>query len=231
MPESPCLTLSGRDGPCEHQYRDKSDPDCVNCRPRIEYAVAEGMLSPEVLEVKDDPMILEAREKALDRKPRSGRPRGSTKKKEKCSTTDCRWDAQIKGKCRSCYGKAYRKAKKVKKEGGDTVGVKKEEKRCKCKPGCTAKIKAREMCDTAYSKWKYQNPDKVRHYSKVSKGEKVTHFDVRLQARAGQEKYQLLEKAAEIARLQYRTIQNQIFFWMKEGIERWKGEHVNQEKE
>ena len=211
--QSPCNT-------CDYKARDKKHWDCVNCDLRVRYAVKLGILHPEVLRKQDDPLVLEAREKALDRKPRSGRPRGSAKKKEKCSEDGCNEWAVAKGKCRTHYNKAYQEAKKV-KEGGGIVTVKKEEKRCKCKPGCTAKIKARGMCDTSYSRWKHQNPDKVRPYSKVANGEKVTVFDVRLQARGDGKKYELLQKTAEIAALKYRTVQNQIFFWMKEGIERY----------
>ena len=248
---NPCINgRNPEETVCPFVAKDKNHEPCLNCLAKLEYAVNQGMFSPEVLEQKEDPVILEAREKAVRNKP--GRPQGSTKEKKNCSTPKCRWDAKIKGKCRSCYGKAYREAKKLKKEGGPVMVVEdgkgdkveridelrekikefkttdvviptgKEEKRCKCKPGCTAKVKARGLCSTAYARWKYQNPEKVRHYSKVASGEKVMHFDVRLQARAELEKHQLLEKAAEIARLQYRTIQNQIFFWIKEGIERWK---------
>ena len=133
--QSPCYT-------CEHKDRDKSDPGCVDCRPRIEHAVAQGMLSPEVLEVQDDPVVLEARQKG-------GRPRGSFKEKQPCSTPDCRWDAQIKGLCRSCYGEIYRKS----------------HKHCK---GCgrRKKIKARNRCSTCYVRWRYHNPDAVRGYRK-----------------------------------------------------------------
>ena len=217
--QSPCLILPGRDGPCEYLHRDKSHPDCVDCRPRLEYCVKEGMLPPIVLEQQDDPMVLEARERAVHRKPRSD---GRRKEKEKCSEEGCDLWAVAKKKCRKHYNKAYQEAQRLKKEG-DTVPVKKKEKRCKCKPGCTAKIKARGMCDTSYSRWKSHNPDKVRHYSKVASGDTVIHFDVRLQARGDGRKYELLQKTAEIAALKYRTVQNQIFFWMKEGIEREKG--------
>ena len=66
--QSPCLTLPGRDGPCDYLHRDKNHPDCVDCRPRIKYAVNEGMFHPEVLEQKDDPVVLEARRAAPKKK-------------------------------------------------------------------------------------------------------------------------------------------------------------------
>lgn len=98
--------------------------------------------------------------------------------------------------------------------------------KCPCKPDCDKPIKARGLCDSGYAKWKRKNPGKVRHYSKVANGEKVEYFDVRLQAhvKAHADKYKLLETTAKIARLEFRTIQNQLYLWTQEGIERWEQE-------
>ena len=92
MNQSPCLILPGREGPCNYLHRDKSHPDCVDCRPRIEYAVKQGMLHPEVLKPKqEDPLVLEARKAA------------PKKKRKHCK--DCRRPKPIKARnrCSTCY--------------------------------------------------------------------------------------------------------------------------------
>lgn len=87
-------------------------------------------------------------------------------------------------------------------------------------------IKARDMCDTCYSNWKSHNPDKVRPYSRLAESLKdgeVKYYDIRLQANPDTEKNELLRKTAKIARKEMRTIQNQVFYWIKEGVERQEG--------
>ena len=61
--QSPCNA-------CEHHKkgRDKNHPDCVDCDLRVKYAVKQNMLHPEVLEQKEDPLVLEAREMVPVRK-------------------------------------------------------------------------------------------------------------------------------------------------------------------
>lgn len=169
MSDSPCTTGRTADETvCPFLHQDKNDEPCLNCQAKLEYAVKQGMLHPEVLNKEEDPIIKEAREEV---------PVTKKKKKRKCK--DC---------------------------------------------GRVKPIKARGKCGTCYGRWKYRNPDKVRPYSKVASGEQVKCFDVRLQAGIDKnsEKYKLLQRAAEIAHLKYRTVQNQVFYWIKEGIEREK---------
>ena len=95
--QSPCNT-------CEHHKngRDKNHPDCVDCWPRIKYAVRERMLSPEVLEQKADPVVMEARKAA------------PKKKRKHCK--DCRRPKPIKARnrCSTCYVRwRYHNADKV----------------------------------------------------------------------------------------------------------------------
>lgn len=147
--QSPCLTLPGRDGPCDYQHRDKNHPDCVDCRFRLEYAVNQGMLHPEVLTKQEDPVVLEAREKG-------GRPRGSFKEKVTCSVDGCAYWAVAKGKCRSHYGKAYRKSQKLKR---------KTCKDCKRRP-----VKTKELCNACYVRARYKRiHGKVRGYRRKGK--------------------------------------------------------------
>ena len=127
--QSPCNT-------CEHHKkgRDKNHPDCVDCRPVLEYGVAQGMLHPEVLKPKqDDPLVLEAR-KAAPKKKRKlckgcRRPK-PIKARGRCSTCYVRWryhnadkvrgyrkicsecglkQVHSKGLCNNCYGRAWYK--------------------------------------------------------------------------------------------------------------------------
>ena len=131
--QSPCLILSGREGPCEFLHRDKNHADCVDCDLRIKYAVNQNMLSPEVLEVKDDPVIIEARRAAPKKKRKHckdcGRPK-PIKARGRCSTCYVRWryhnadkvrgyrkicndcglkQVHSKGLCNNCYGRAWYK--------------------------------------------------------------------------------------------------------------------------
>ena len=121
--QSPCLT-------CDHQQRDKNHPDCVDCDLRVKYAVKQNMLHPDVLNVKEDPLVLEAR-KAAPKKKRKlckgcGRPL-PIKARNRCATCYVRWryhnadkvrgykkicndcglkQVHSKGLCNNCYGRA-----------------------------------------------------------------------------------------------------------------------------
>lgn len=69
MTDSPCK--SGRTPDeifCPHMDEDKNSERCVECQPRIEYAVAMGMLPEEVLEQKEDPVVKEAWETVAPKK-------------------------------------------------------------------------------------------------------------------------------------------------------------------
>ena len=91
MNQSPCLTLLGREGPCEFLHRDKNHPDCVDCDLRVRYAVKRGILHPEVLTKQEDPLVLEARK--------------ATPKKKRKHCKDCHRPKPIKARnrCSTCY--------------------------------------------------------------------------------------------------------------------------------
>jgi len=92
---SPCT--SGRTPEelvCPHLAEDKNSERCVNCRARLEYGVAEGILHKEVLEEKDEPVSINAREVPLK------------KKKQPKLCNDCGLNpVKSKGLCNACYGR------------------------------------------------------------------------------------------------------------------------------
>ena len=87
--------LPGTQKPCEHLFRDKNHKGCVHCRPRLEYAVARGMLHTEVLEQENNPVIIAMREIVLLKK----------EKELKICACGLR-PVKSKGLCNACYGRA-----------------------------------------------------------------------------------------------------------------------------
>ncbi|MBA7694087.1 hypothetical protein ES703_102689 [subsurface metagenome] len=200
---------------CPHMARNKNHPDCVNCTPRLEYAVKQGMLHPEVLEQKKDPVIVEAREKG-------GRPRGSFKEKKTCSVKGCDYWAKIKGKCASHYGKAYRKAKKLKKEKVEMI-VKKNKPECD-EPGCHEPARARGKCQTHYRTLLRKHPELAGKYQKDPKRRRVQinlHF-----GNKNSEAAKVIGELEKIAKKEMRRTTQQALYFLRDGIERWKGESV-----
>ena len=93
---NPCI--SGRDPEetiCPFVGDDKNDEPCLNCLAKLEYAVNQGMLHPEVLEPKqEDLLIIEARKTAPKKKQKlckdCRRPK-PIKARNRCSTCYVRW--------------------------------------------------------------------------------------------------------------------------------------------
>ena len=156
--------------------------------------------------------------------------------KSPCLTCDFRYENKNSERCVNCEKRVtYAVARgmlpeEVLMEGTReerimSAGKAKPKKKKTCINGCDRPVKARGMCDNCYTKWKRKNPTKIRPYSKVAASLAagvVKIYDIRLQANEDSAKNELLRKAAEIASSEYRTIQNQVFFWIKEGIERQK---------
>ncbi len=101
-------------------------------------------------------------------------------------------------------------------------------------------IRARGRCGKHYMIWRKLNPGKIKKYRKkkaVNQEEKKTvvdrgkFLDIRLQAHAkvDLEKHEILTRVSEIAHSEYRTIQNQAFYFLKGGVEEWQRSNKQEE--
>lgn len=183
---------------CERRFGDKNSARCANCPDRLQYAMAQGMFpGVKQKEVKLEEVKLEV-------------PMTSNRKEE---------EVQVEKLGKKMVEEA---AAEVDKKPTPTQKICEED-------GCTYDVLARNKCKKHYGAWRHKNPDKVkkigRKTTRASVMDKVeTNQCIQLQVRSGTdpEKRQILRRVAEIAFTEYRTIQNQIFYFLRSGVEEWE---------
>lgn len=140
----------------------------------------------------------------------------------------------------------------VKEQSGKRMKKKEKKKEkgfVKC-IDCDEEAKIRGRCPKHYQAWRHKHPDEVRHYHKDSStdivldelkkdnnklkkkdeeskniiGAKV--YDIRLRAHRNEnlERYDLLRDTVIAAKQELRSMQAQVFYFLREGLEKWKKE-------
>ena len=184
---------------CEHKDRNKNSVDCVNCERRIKYATEERMIFDE---------------SANERK----------EEKVEITCVDCdSTSIQAKKRCAKHY-MAWRKAnpdkikkRQPKKDPKYIFGSRIRREEQESISHQTA-VKAVEEAKERQS----LTPDKEKEGGRKHRNIKLyAHVEI------DPEKYELLAAVSEIARWEYRTIQNQAFYFLKKSVEEWRRQEKN----